>query len=399
MKLSLSALLFLSLAPAAVAQEDVFTRTYVREPGAPVTVTASFGVCDSLGPFTLVVTNGPAGALKAGGATITVNGNEIVSPTDFGRDVSTIERSLSSLLEANQVGVRLTGAPGGTILLNVREVQACGVHITSPTGGSTVTGPEVLVRGTYPSSYGSDVGLTVNGFRGLAAAGRFAALVPVDPQVTALTAVARNPAGTTLDDDTIPVTVQAGPDEPAVTLQASPAVGIVPLSVEMSLVASMAVTLVQLDKDGDGVPDFQGPVLDGVLFTYPQPGVFVATATASTSGGPERASVIVQAYDRPALEGMLQARWTAMKNALRKGDVEAALLFVTSTARERYREAFEALADDLPQIDAILLPLTFARAFGTEVIFDMPRSDGGVTKAFEVRFALDADGVWRVRAF
>jgi len=399
MKPSLTALLFLSLARAAAAQEDVFSRTYVREPGAPVTVSASFGVCDSLGPFTLVVTNGPGGAIKAGGATITVNGTEVVTPADFGRDVTTIERSLPSLLADNDVDVRLTGGPGGTIHLNVREVQACGVHITSPASGATVTGPEVLVKGTYPSSFGADVGLTVNGSRGLAGGGRFLAVVPVDPQVTILTAVAKNAAGTTLDEDTIPITVQAGPDEAAVSLQASPVVGIAPLSVEMSLVANVAVTQVQVDQDGDGDIDFQGPTLDGVLFTYAQPGVFVATATASTPGGPERSSVIVQGYDRPALEALLQARWAAMKDELRTGDVEAALLFVTASARGRYREAFEALADDLPQIDTILLPLTFARAWGAEVTFTMPRSDGGVTKSFEVRFALDADGVWRVRAF
>src|SRR5262245_46671245 len=171
MKLRPSALLFLSLARAAAAQEDVFSRTYVREPGPPVTVSASFGVCDSLGPFTLIVTNGPGGALKAGGATITVNGAEVVSPADFGRNVTTIERTLASLQEANGIDVRLTGGPGGTILLNVREVQACGVHITTPASGSTVTEPEVLVRGTYPSSYGADVGLTVNGFRALAGGG------------------------------------------------------------------------------------------------------------------------------------------------------------------------------------------------------------------------------------
>lgn len=400
MKVSTTALLVsFSVVRAVAAQEDVFSRTYVRVFGAPpVTETAQFAVCDRVGPFTLVVTNGPGGTFKAGSGAITVNGTEIVHPSDFGRPVTRIERTLASLQDNNNIGVRLGGQPGGTILVTVREVQACAMRITSPAAG-TVTGPEVLVKGTYPSSFGLDLGVTVNGFRGLAGGGRFAALVPVDPLVTALTAVAKNVAGTTLGDATIPVTVQAGPDEAPVGLRATPVIGIVPFSVEMTLVSTVAVTHVAVDKDGDGSPDFEGPTLEGVRFTYGQPGVYLATATATTPGGPELATVIVQAYDRPSFEALLQARWAAMKNALREGNLEGALLFVSAGARERYRQALEAIAGDLPQIDAILLALTFVRAWGPEVLFEMQRSDDGVQKNFEVRFALDADGVWRLRAF
>ena len=81
------------------------------------------------------------------------------------------------------------------------------------------------------------------------------------------------------------------------------------------------------------------------------------------------------------------------------GDIDGALLFVSTPARPRYRDAFEAIVSDLPQIDSILLPLTFVRAWGPEVIFPMARTDGGVEKSFEVRFAVDPDGVWRLRAF
>jgi hypothetical protein len=281
----------------------------------------------------------------------------------------------------------------------MREVQACAMRITSPAPGSIVTAHEVLVRGTYPSSFGLDVGVTVNGVRGPAGGGQFAALVPVDPQVTQLTAVAKDAAGTTLDDDTIPITVQAAPDETAVSLRATPLIGVVPLSVEMTLVSTVAVTHVAVDQDGDGDADFDGPTLDGVRLVYEQAGVFLATATATTPGGPETSTVAVQAYDGPALEALLQARWTAMKNALRVGDIDGALLFVSTPARPRYRDAFEAIVSDLPQIDSILLPLTFVRAWGPEVIFTMARTDAGVEKSFEVRFAVDPDGVWRLRAF
>jgi hypothetical protein len=394
-------LLFSSLAlpHAALAQEEVFSRTYQRSIGAPVTESASFAACDTSGPFSVIVTNGPGGTPKVASGTVTLNGVDVIRPSDFSREVDQIEKPLAALEPINQIDVRLAGAAGGSILLTMRRAQSCGIRITSPAANGTVLAPEVLVSGTYPASCGQDVGVTVNGTRALAGGGRFAALVPVDTQVTTLTAVAKNAAGTTLDDDTIPVTVQAGPAEPAVHLRASPVQGVAPLSVELTLVGNLPVTQVALDQDGDGDVDFQGPALEGVRFTYPAPGVYLALATATTPGGLEHATVAVQAYDRPALEGVLQARWTAMKNALRQGDVEGALLFITRTARDRYRAAFQAIAADLPQIDSVLGAITFARAWGTEVVFQMPRADGGVDKSFEVRFGVDDDGVWRLRAF
>jgi hypothetical protein len=397
---SLAALLLFScLAGTAAAQEDVFTRTYLRSLGAPVTESATFTACDTLGPFALIVENGPGGGKKVGSGTVTVNGVDVILPSDFSREVDLIEKPVAVLQLNNQIDVRLAGAPGGSILLTMRRAQSCGIRITSPAPNSTVLTPEVLVSGTYPASFGQDVGVTVNGTRALAGGGRFAAVVPVDTQVTTLTAVARNAAGTTLDDDTIAITVQQGPAEHAVHLHASPALGVAPLSVEFTLGGNVPITQVTLDQDGDGDIDFQGPALEGVRLTYPQPGVYLAVATATTPGGPEPATIVIQAFDRPALEGLLQARWTAMKNALRQGDVEGALVFVTASARDRYRAAFQAIAADLPQIDSVLGAITFLRAWGPEVVFQMPRTDGGADKSFEVRFAVDADGVWRLRAF
>jgi hypothetical protein len=347
----------------------------------------------------VVVTNGPGGTKKVGSGTVTINGVEVIRPSDFGRGNASIEKPLPRLEALTQVDVRLAGAPGGAILLAIRRALDCGVHITSPAANSTVLTPEVLVSGIYPSSYGLDVGVTVSGARALAGGGRFAALVPVDTEDTSITAVAKDAAGNTLDDDTIPVTVQEGPPEGVVHLRASPALGVAPLSAEMTLVGNVPVTQVALDQDGDGDVDYQAPTLEGVRILYPQPGVYLAEATATTPSGPERATVIIQAFDGEDLQDLLQARWAAVKDALRKGDIEGALVFVSTGARARYRAAFEAIVADLPQIDTILGTLTFARAWGPEVVFTMPRSDGGAAKSFEVRFAVDADGVWRLRAF
>jgi hypothetical protein len=394
-----AALAFCVAAPPAQAQDAVFTRTYVRASGHPVMVSDSFSVCDAAGQFSLLVENGPDGAPRASAGAIFVNDAQVVGPSDFNQRVDRIERPLPGLAAENTIGVRLGSAPGATVRVSVLGVQSCGMRITSPAAGSTVTGPDVLVQGTLPASFGADVGVTVNGERALAGGGRFAAVVPVDVQVTSLTAVARNPTGATLDDDTVAVTVQAGPDAGLVHLRASPAVGIAPLSVELKLISMVPVGQIALDQDGDGVTDFQGTTLDGLRFTYGQSGVFLAAATVSGAAGSHLGTTLVQVYDRVELEAVLQARWLALRNALRAGDIEGALQLVSAGARARYRAAFEALAADLPQIDAILGGLTFVRAWGPEAVFEMQRTDDGALKAFEVRFAVDEDGLWRVSSF
>jgi hypothetical protein len=108
---------------------------------------------------------------------------------------------------------------------------------------------------------------------------------------------------------------------------------------------------------------------------------------------------VVQTFDRAALEALLQAKWSAMKAALRRGDVPQALSHVTTRARTRYQETFTVLAPDLPLIDSILTDLAFVRVRGQEAIFEMRRTDAGVAKSFEVRFQIDTDGLWRLRIF
>ncbi|MBI3455808.1 MAG: hypothetical protein HY002_08470 [Candidatus Rokubacteria bacterium] len=72
----------------------------------------------------------------------------------------------------------------------------------------------VLVQGTVTVPAGTEVGVTVNGVVAAVSGGGFAALVPVDPSVSSLTATGADATGAT-GSDSIPVSVQA-PAEPRV---------------------------------------------------------------------------------------------------------------------------------------------------------------------------------------
>jgi hypothetical protein len=157
---------------------------------------------------------------------------------------------------------------------------------------------------------------------------------------------------------------------------------------------------IALDLDGDGVIDFAGPSLAGQRFIYARPGLYVATATATDPEGRQvTATTLVHAYDVGALDTLLQAKWRGLKDALRAGEVARAVAYVGADARDDYQTAFQIIATRLPAIDAILTDLTLVRVGDGSALYRATRTDAGLVRGFDVRFAADADGVWRIERF
>src|SRR5581483_3116684 len=155
----------LTFATTAVAQpsEIVVSRTYARATGAPVSLSDSFPACDPNGRFSLVVDNGPGGEPRVSSGSVSINGIEVVREIDLNQNVSHLERPLTNVTASNTLTVHLGSQPRGTITVSIVAVQSCGIRITSPTSGSIISSPEVLVQGTIDARLGSDIGVTVNG--------------------------------------------------------------------------------------------------------------------------------------------------------------------------------------------------------------------------------------------
>ena len=226
----------------------------------------------------------------------------------------------------------------------------------------------------------------------------FAALVPVTPDTTNVTAVATAAAGATASYN-VNISVSAAPT-PVFTLLVSPGSGVAPLTASFSLLGSATVSSVELDFDGNGTVDFTGPSLDGQTFTYTQSGIFVPVVRVTdTQGNQQIANSIVQVSDRIVLDVILQAKWTGMKDALREGDIAGAVSQIVSSSRPRYEEVFQIIASQLINIDEILTTASLVRVENYAAIYEATRIDDGLEMSFEVRFAVDGDGIWRVEAF
>lgn len=162
---------------------------------------------------------------------------------------------------------------------------------------------------------------------------------------------------------------------------------------------------VEFDADGDGVPEWSesglGPEYGQRTYTYQREGQYQFTVRIHDRGGQVTVyAAPLKVLSPSAFDADLQTRWTTMKAGLRRGDIPAALDCIHTESRSRYQKVFAALSNRLPQdVDQIFTTIRFVEHYKTEAIYEMLRIDAGMTKSFEVRFSVDADGIWRLRMF
>jgi sugar lactone lactonase YvrE len=365
---------------------------------------------DNTAPETSIV-SGPAGAVVDPNVSFVFAGSDNLTPAPALQFSWRVDTGAWSPF-TNATTAALTGLAQGAHRFEVRARDQAGnedampavrdftigglrLTITAPAAGTTVGAGLVVVRGTVEGS--GEIGVAVNDFVAAVAGGSFLGAVNVAPGPVVLTAVATGPGGGSASATvsvTVVGTVASG------NLRVSPMSGIAPLTVVFSLSGAPDGAHVDLDADGNGSIDVTGDRLDGQPFTFTTPGLYVATATITDpSGARTTQQTVVQVFDRAALDGALQAKWSGMKAALRAGDIPAALDFVVDRKRADYGSAFGILTARLPAVDTILTDITLVRMRNAAAVYEMVRVDGGIPKSFQIRFALGGDGVWRLESF
>lgn len=252
----------------------------------------------------------------------------------------------------------------------------------------------VLVRGTVDGG-GSEVGVTVNGAPAAVQGIGFAAAISVSADVMNLTAIAKSAPGATATHS-VDIAVTGSLDA-AVSFRANPQSGVAPLVVTFSLRGGIHFTTVELDLDGNGTIEFSGQSLEGRAFTYSQPGIYLSKVTITDSQGTRlSASTVIHVMDANTLEAVLEAKWAAMKDAFRRGDIDGALQTVAVGVRSRYRPALEAIGGDLPAFaltvsDLQIISLRDGLAEAVTV-----RLENGQRDVHFIYFTPDEDSIWRI---
>ncbi len=323
--------------PAQAQGKTVFgPMQFERTAGPPDLFTETFTLPTNIAPpFQLYIDHGLAdGGKRVSRARLTLNGVEVVRPSEFSQQVAAIDKEVALQTGTNTLEVRLTSPPGS--LLTVTITGTVTITITEPPDGAIVPEGELVVSGNVDAG-GAEVGVTVNDLVAVVQGNTFVALPPVTPATTTLTAVATTASGSTASK-TMGVTVTAAADpDLIVRLRPSPPGGLAPLSVAYSLVGGPVPTAVELDLDGDGAVEFSGTSLDGQTFTYLDPGLFLPTVRITDANGNQfTARAVVEVLDQAALDALLQAKWTGIKDTLRAGDVAQAVAFIHTETRPAY---------------------------------------------------------------
>jgi hypothetical protein len=176
----------------------------------------------------------------------------------------------------------------------------------------------------------------------------------------------------------------------------------VPLTTSFSLIGGPVPARIELDFDGDGQADFVGPTLDGQTFTYSTPGLFFPKVRViDDQGAAFTATGLVQVLDPAALEPLLQARWSGLRDALSRGDVPAAVTLFAGASRDAYRDQLTSLAGVgvLPQVAADLGAITPVKVLDRAAEYELRAVQRGTLYSFHVLFVIDTDGIWRLRVF
>ncbi|MEE8575039.1 MAG: Ig-like domain-containing protein, partial [Thermodesulfobacteriota bacterium] len=127
---SITALLFLFIltcfpVDALAGNYAVFGQDFHRTSGSPVTETGSFTVDNPNSTYTLQIYNGTMEDSEVefvSSSTISINGTQIVGPSEFNQNTTYIEKEVS-LNSSNELSVKLRGKPGAGITLLIVGVD------------------------------------------------------------------------------------------------------------------------------------------------------------------------------------------------------------------------------------------------------------------------------------
>ena len=232
----LSILLFITLVFkfSSFAEETVVfgPQQFERVKGKPVDSNVVF-FCSSIdSEYKLIVKNGTENSeSRVSSATITINSNQVVTPSDFNQQVEIIEKSVQ-LSPNNEISVHLSGKPGSLITLSIISLSSTPPF--APTANINVN-PATIVKGESAtlswSAKGADV-VTIEPGIGIVASSGSINVAPIETTTYIIQAI--NNAGTSNEHILLSVVDSNLPPDPG----------------EAGL-----GTLAGIDSDGDGVRD------------------------------------------------------------------------------------------------------------------------------------------------
>ncbi len=109
--------------------------------------------------------------------------------------------------------------------------------------------------------------------------------------------------------------------------------------------------------------------------------------------------IVILVTAKDGLDALLRQKWEGMKTAFQASNTQAASdLFINSNKAE-YKKLFDALIARLPQIATDMQSIQLIYIEDGLAQYRIKRLENGTTMTYYIYFAVDEDGVWRIKSF
>jgi hypothetical protein len=276
------------------------------------------------------------------------------------------------------------------------------ITITSPSNGETINKPKVMVKGTITNSTGNETGVTVNGVIATVYGNEFIANnVSLSEGSNTITATATDTAGNTASTS---ISITASTTGNYITLTSNIESGISPLETTLKIDGSFTITSSTISVTGPTQPEFLSTTSTEAKVKMTVEGIYYFTASVTDENGNTYTDTIaITVMNKTQLDTLLKKKWEGMKNKLSVKDVESGVSYFFDYSKETYRQAFNIIIDDLPQIisdmqnvELIYLTEDVAK-YRINRVQDIDGTQQTIT--YYIYFAKDADGIWKIDKF
>jgi hypothetical protein len=283
------------------------------------------------------------------------------------------------------------------------EVAPFSISIQSPSVGVAFGGPDVRVEGTIYNPMGREIEIIVNGVGAIVDADQFVANhVPLEPGENTITATGTDMNGNT---ETASITVYGESLANYVAISGDPESGIAPFEMTLSIEASFDFNSSSLSYTGGGaVQALAHPRPDEYTVRITTPGLYVFTVQVQDPYSYMHTdAVTIHAVDLATLDGMLRAKWNAMKTALIAGNNQKALAYFHSGTKSDYADIFSALGTNLPGIASAMREIEPIYFESKVVKYRIKREETVQGQTYDVTyyiyFVKDSNGLWQIQSF
>jgi Tfp pilus assembly protein PilX len=273
------------------------------------------------------------------------------------------------------------------------------IVVSSPSNGSTITGPDVTVNGAVINTTGNETGITVNGIVANVYGNQFIAdHVPLAEGSNTFTVTATDSGGTTAST-AISVDAVAGD---YIRLTSNIDSGISPLEVTLRIDGSFSIDDADISIEGPTLAEIvDNPAPDEYTVKFRSEGLYYVTASATgPDGNVYEDTITITVMNKEQLDRLLKAKWEGMKEDLINGETSDALDYFTQDSHQLYSDIFSALGTQLPQIIQPMQDIQLIYAESNAAKYRIRRNEqyGGQTLdiTYYIYFTVDSDGMWKI---